>query len=601
MSKNKIHNIRNFCIIAHIDHGKSTLADRLLERTNTIELRDMKEQHLDGMELERERGITIKMHPVRMDYETEGRDYILNLIDTPGHVDFTYEVSRSMAACEGAVLVVDASQGIEAQTLANSYMAIEAGLNIIPVVNKIDLKYAREKRVAREIAEFLGIDVEEVIFTSAKEGIGIDEVLKAIIERVPPPSGSEDNPLRALIFDSIYNSFLGAVAYIRIFDGEVRIGEEFSFYANNRSFEAMELGIFKPEMIERDVLRAGEVGYLATGVKSVRDVKVGDTVMSEGRPADEPLPGYKEIKPVVFCGLYPVDNDDYSLLRTALDKLSLNDASFIYEPETSQALGFGFRLGFLGLLHMEIIRERLEREFDMELITTPPNVEYKVERKDGELIYVDNPAEMPEYGDIETISERYVRMSIVSPSDYIGDVMKLCEDKFGDYIGMEYIDTDRVIIDYDLPLSNIVIDFYDKLKSLSRGLASLDYELLDFKEDNLVKLDILVNGDVVDAFSSVVHSDQAYRKGCALISKLKEVIPRQLFEVVLQASSEGRVISKGVIKPLRKNVTSKCYGGDVTRKRKLLKKQKEGKKRMKSVGKVEIPQEAFMSILSIEE
>jgi GTP-binding protein LepA len=592
--------IRNFCIIAHIDHGKSTLADRLLELTATIEPRRMRDQVLDGMDLERERGITIKMHPVTMLYEhTDGVEYTLNLIDTPGHVDFTYEVSRSMAACEGALLVVDASQGIEAQTLANTYMAVEAGLAIIPVINKIDLISARPQKVAQEICKILGLPVENAIMVSAKEGTNCQQVLRAIIECIPPPAGVVDSPLRALVFDSVYDSYRGVLAYVRVVDGAVEDGAELSFMNTGSEFEVLELGIFRPQTEQRQTLATGQVGYIATGVKDIRSVPVGDTITDAKAVGKKPLHGYRQTKPVVFCGLYPVDADSYDELASAIDKLSLNDSSFHYEPETSNALGFGFRLGFLGLLHMEIVQERLEREFNLRLVTTTPNVAFKVETVRGDTLYIENPAKLPNEGDITSIAEPFIRASIVTPTEFIGDLMQLCQHRRGEYIELEYIDPERVILSYYLPLSEIMVDFYDQLKSISRGYASLDYEIAQYRPTEMVKLDILVNGDEVDALSTIVHKNKSYNTGTGLVSKLKKLIPRQLFEVVIQARAQGRIISRANIHPLRKNVTAKCYGGDITRKRKLLEKQKKGKKRMKMVGKVEIPQEAFMSVLTV--
>lgn len=592
--------IRNFCIIAHIDHGKSTLADRLLELTETIEPRRMREQVLDGMELERERGITIKMHPVTMHYHhTDGATYTLNLIDTPGHVDFTYEVSRSMAACEGALLVVDASQGIEAQTLANTYMAVEAGLEIIPVINKIDLSSARPEMVAEEICKILGLPHTQALLVSAKEGTGCEGILPAIVERISAPAGDEDAPLRALVFDSVYDSYRGVLAYVRVVDGAVEDRAKLRFVNSGLEFEVLELGIFRPQMEQKRVLECGQVGYIATGVKDIRGVPVGDTITTAKALNLQLLPGYQETKPVVFCGLYPVEADDYNELTMALEKLSLNDSSFHYEPETSNALGFGFRLGFLGLLHMEIVQERLEREFGLRLVTTTPNVAFKVVTEGGETLYIENPAKLPTEEDIVSIAEPFIRASLVTPTEFIGELMQLCENRRGDYIEMEYIDPERVILSYYLPLTEIMVDFYDQLKSLSRGYASLDYDLADYRPSEMVKLDILVNGDEVDALSTIVHKDKAYRMGTGLVSKLKKLIPRQMFEVVIQAKAQGRIISRANVKPLRKHVTAKCYGGDVTRKRKLLERQKEGKKRMKMVGKVEIPQEAFMSVLTV--
>lgn len=600
MSVEYLERIRNFSIIAHIDHGKSTLADRMLELTGTIDRRTMRAQFLDRMELERERGITIKMHPVKMLYNHDNTTYIFNLIDTPGHVDFTYEVSRSLTACEGTILLVDASQGIEAQTLSNAYMAIEAGLEIIPVVNKIDLPQARPKEVANDLANILGANIEDVLFTSAKEGTGIEMLMKAIVERIPPPKGDPENPAKALVFDSIYDSYKGVLAYIRLFDGTLEARQMLKFMQSSVVFETLEIGIFSPEPRQVSMLRAGEVGYIATGIKEIIKVKIGDTITTDSMPAKEPLPGYKVVKPMVFCGLYTSDSDDYNLLLDALQKLSLNDSSFTYEPEVSEALGFGFRLGFLGLLHKEIIQERLEREFDLSLITTTPNVVYEITLVGGKTIRVENPAKMPARGEIESIAEPFIKATIISPTEFIGDIMQICEKKRGDFKTMEYIDPNRVVLEYEMPLSEVIIDFYDLLKSVSRGYASFDYELIGFRSAPLVRLDILVNGEPVDALSTIVHKNNSYNIGRDLVSRLKKVIPRQLFEVVIQASCEGKIISRANVKPLRKNVTAKCYGGDITRKRKLLEKQKAGKKRMKMVGKVEIPQEAFLSILDIQ-
>ncbi|RLC43697.1 MAG: elongation factor 4 [Candidatus Coatesbacteria bacterium] len=600
MSVEYLERIRNFSIIAHIDHGKSTLADRMLELTGTIDRRTMRAQFLDRMELERERGITIKMHPVKMLYNHDNTTYIFNLIDTPGHVDFTYEVSRSLTACEGTILLVDASQGIEAQTLSNAYMAIEAGLEIIPVVNKIDLPQARPKEVANDLANILGANIEDVLFTSAKEGTGIEMLMKAIVERIPPPKGDPENPAKALVFDSIYDSYKGVLAYIRLFDGTLKARQMLKFMQSSVVFETLEIGIFSPEPRQVSMLRAGEVGYIATGIKEIIKVKIGDTITTDSMPAKEPLPGYKVVKPMVFCGLYTSDSDDYNLLLDALQKLSLNDSSFTYEPEVSEALGFGFRLGFLGLLHKEIIQERLEREFDLSLITTTPNVVYEITLVGGKTIRVENPAKMPARGEIESIAEPFIKATIISPTEFIGDIMQICEKKRGDFKTMEYIDPNRVVLEYEMPLSEVIIDFYDLLKSVSRGYASFDYELVGFRSAPLVRLDILVNGEPVDALSTIVHKNNSYNIGRDLVSRLKKVIPRQLFEVVIQASCEGKIISRANVKPLRKNVTAKCYGGDITRKRKLLEKQKAGKKRMKMVGKVEIPQEAFLSILDIQ-
>jgi GTP-binding protein LepA len=594
--------IRNFCIIAHIDHGKSTLSDRLLERTGTLAPREMADQVLDRMDLEREKGITIKAKAVRMMYATQdGATYELNLIDTPGHVDFTYEVSRSLAACEGAILVVDASQGIEAQTLANLYLALDYHLTIIPVVNKIDLASARTDQVAQEINDLFGIPDEQTLRISAKHDIGIEAVLEAIVQRVLPPGGAPDWPTRALIFDSHYDSYKGVVAYVRIVDGTLRQGQSLLLMSSGTEVEALEIGAFRPQMAPTGVLCTGEVGYVATGLKSIRDCSVGDTITSAERPASEPLPGYRPAKPMVFAGFYPVLNEDYNLLRDALEKLRLNDTALSYEPETSQALGFGFRCGFLGLLHMEIVQERLEREYGLEIIATAPSVSYRVLGRDGTITEVRNPAQLPPADQIEEIREPWLRISIFTPAEYIGPIMELVTTRRGELQRMEYLDERRVLLSYLLPLSEMMVDLYDRLKAHSRGYASLDYELHEYRSGDLVKLDVLVNRQPVDALSVIVHSDQAYAKGQTLVSKLKAAIPRQLFEVAIQAAVGSRVISRANVKALRKDVLAKCYGGDVTRKKKLLERQKEGKKRLKRVGNVEIPQEAFMSVLKLGE
>ncbi len=594
--------IRNFSIIAHIDHGKSTLADRLLEYTGTISPREMADQVLDQMDLERERGVTIKASAVRMLYRAQdGQDYQLNLIDTPGHVDFTYEVSRALAACEGAVLVVDASQGVEAQTLANLYMALDNRLAMVPVANKIDLERARPDDVAREMEDLLGIAAEEVLRTSAREGIGTREVLEAVVNMVPPPQGNPQAPLRALIFDSHYDPYKGVVAYVRVVDGELTGRERLKLTSNDRTMEPLEIGIFTPRMTPVNQLATGEVGYVATGLKNVRDCSVGDTITTMQNAAQEPLPGYRPIKPMVFAGLYPVDAEDYHLLRDALDKLHLNDASLVYEPEDSQALGFGFRCGFLGLFHMEIIQERLEREYGLNLLATAPSVEYHVLTKGGDVAIVDRPADLPPAPEIEEIEEPWVKISIFSPGEYIGPIMDLVLSRRGEYEGMEYIDPLRVLLSYQMPLGELIVDFYDGLKSRTRGYASLDYTFSSYRPGDLVKLDILVNHQPVDALSLIVHRDQAYAKGSTLVKKLKEVIPRQLFPVPIQAAIGNQIVSRQTVKALRKNVLSKCYGGDVTRKRKLLAKQREGKKRMKKIGQVDIPQEAFMAVLKLSE
>ncbi len=595
-------NIRNFCIVAHIDHGKSTIADCLLESTGTVSIREAKAQLLDNLELERERGITIKSHAIQMRYKASDHiEYILNLIDTPGHVDFTYEVSRSLAACEGALLVIDAAQGVEAQTISNLYLAFDAGLEIIPVINKIDLPSAEIDKVKKQIMDLLGCKEEEILLASAKTKVGIVEILESIVKRIPAPSGDPEAPLQALIFDSVFDSYRGAVAYIRLFNGTLRTNDKIKFFAIDREYEAEEIGILGLRRIKTEELSAGNVGYLIAGVKDVHDEKVGDTVTLSKNGAKNALPGYKEVKPMVYSGLYPTNSDDFEDLRDALEKFRLNDSALIYQPETSAALGFGFRCGFLGLLHMEIVQERLLREYNQSIITTLPNVEYHVYHKNGEKIIVDNPAIMPEAGDIERIEEPYVKAQIVSPSEYVGNLMQLSMEKRGVYKNTSYLDPTRADLLYELPLSEIIFDFYDKLKSMSRGYASFDYEYIGYKESELVKLDILLNGEPVDALSMIVHKNKAYDWGRKVCSKLKELIPRQMFEINIQAAIGTKVISKSVVKALRKNVLAKCYGGDITRKRKLLEKQKEGKKRMKQVGNVEIPQEAFLAVLQIDE
>jgi GTP-binding protein LepA len=595
--------IRNFCIIAHIDHGKSTIADRLLERTGTITAREMKfNQVLDDMDLEQERGITIKLHAVQMKHlAPDGKTYTLNLIDTPGHVDFSYEVSRSLAACEGAILVVDASQGVEAQTISNLYLAIDAGLEIIPVVNKIDLPGAMVDAVKHQIRDLIGCRDEEIIPASAKADIGMDAILQAVVDRIPPPMGEADAPLQALIFDSVFDIYRGSIVYVRVFQGTLREREKVMFFHNGKTLEAEEVGILEMKRQRTGELRAGDVGYLIAGVKDVHDTKVGDTVTHAVRGASAPLPGYKEVKPMVFSGVYPTNAEDFEDLRTAIDKLQLNDSSLVYEPETSTALGFGFRCGFLGLLHMEIVQERLEREYDQNIINTVPNVEYRVTKTDGTVVLVDNPSYMPPLGQIEKVDEPFIRAQIIAPTEYVGNIMKLCMDRRGVYKNTTYLDPTRVDLHYEMPLSEIIFDFYDKLKSTSRGYASFDYEFLEFRESDLVKLDILLNGESVDAFSTIVHREKAHEWGKKLCVKLRKLIPRQMFEVAIQAAIGSKVVSRETISAMRKNVLAKCYGGDITRKRKLLEKQKEGKKRMKQVGRVEIPQEAFLAVLSMED
>ncbi len=594
--------IRNFSIIAHIDHGKSTLADRILEKTHALTAREMREQLLDSMDLERERGITIKLNAVQLKYRAkDNREYIFHLIDTPGHVDFAYEVSRSLAACEGAILVVDAAQGIEAQTLANVYLALDNDLEIIPVINKIDLPNADPERVRKEIEDVIGLDGNDAILASAKTGLGVDEILERIVERIPAPEGDPDAPLKALIFDSLYDSYRGVIAYIRVVDGTVKPGDRIKMMATGKEFEVAEVGVFTPKPEKRPELSVGDVGYLTASIKNVSDTRVGDTITNADRPADKPLPGYRKLNPMVYCGLYPVDSARFDDLREALAKLQLNDSSLQYEPETSSALGFGFRCGFLGLLHMEIVQERLEREFGIDLITTAPSVIYHVHLTDGTVLKIDNPSNMPEPQKIDHIEEPMVRASIMVPNDFVGSVMELCQKKRGSFKDMQYLDETRVLISYEIPLSEIIFDFFDQLKSSTKGYASLDYELLGYKPSNLVKMDILLNGEKIDALSFIVHRDAAYARGKAIVEKLKELIPRQQFEVPVQAAIGNRVIARSTIKAMRKNVLAKCYGGDVSRKRKLLEKQKEGKKRMKQVGSVEVPQEAFMAVLKIEE
>ena len=598
----KLDHIRNFCIVAHIDHGKSTLADRLIEATGTLKKREMKEQVLDTLDLERERGITIKLNAVRMTYAArDGRSYELNLIDTPGHVDFTYEVSRSLAACEGAILVVDASQGIQAQTLSNLFLALDAGLEIVPVLNKIDLPGAEPERRKQEVHDLVGADPDDILLVSAKEGIGIDAVLEAVVKRVPPPEGDPDGPMRALIFDSYYDKYRGAIPSIRVVDGTIRKGSQIMFASASREpYEVAEVGYNQLRQVPSDSLGPGEVGYVVANVKSVKETRAGDTIMDAQRPASEALPGYKDVHSMVFAGLYPTDTQNYEQLRDALEKLQLNDASLHYEPETSTALGFGFRAGFLGLLHMEIVQERLEREFDLALVTTVPTVEYHIHHTDGTMELLESPSKMPDPGTIDRIEEPYVRARIIAPAEYIGPIMTLGTERRGVYKGMTYLDTQRVEFDWEFPLAEIILDFFDKLKSISRGYASLDYDVLEYRESDLVKLDMLINGDPVDAFAVVIHRDKAYEYGRKIADKLKELIPRQMFEVAIQAAIGNKVIARTTVKPLRKDVLAKCYGGDITRKRKLLEKQKEGKKRMKQVGAVEIPQEAFLAVLQVD-
>ena len=594
--------IRNFSIIAHIDHGKSTLADRILELTNTITKREMKDQILDSMDLERERGITIKLNAVTIEYlADDGQEYIFNLIDTPGHVDFTYEVSRSLAACEGALLIVDATQGVEAQTLANMYLAIDNDLAIIPVINKIDLQSAMIDVCKKEIKDRLGLDGDNAILASAKTGENVKEILERIVKDIPAQSGSNENPLKALIFDSYYDSYRGVVVLIRIKDGSVKVGDQIKLMRSNKIYTVTELGIRTPSEIKSDALYCGEVGYLCAQIKDIKDVRVGETITLVNNEANEALPGYRNINPMVFCGIYPTDSRKYQDLKEALEKLSLNDSSLKFEPETSQALGFGFRCGFLGLLHMDVIQERLEREYNLDLILTAPSVIYKIVMTNGEVINLDNPSKMPDLTLIKSIEEPYVKASIMTPKDYVGPIMQLCQDKRGIYIDLEYFDDTRMILHYEIPLSEIIYNFFDKLKSYSKGYASLDYELSDYKASNLAKMDVLLNGEVVDALSSIVYKPFAYHRGIRLVSKLKEVIPRQQFEVPIQAAINGKIIARADVKAVRKDVLAKCYGGDITRKRKLLEKQKEGKKRMKSIGSVDVPQEAFMSILSLDD
>ncbi|MGD9676795.1 MAG: translation elongation factor 4 [Vulcanibacillus sp.] len=594
--------IRNFSIIAHIDHGKSTLADRILEYTGAVEKRDMEEQLLDQMDLERERGITIKLQAVRLNYKAkDGQEYTLNLIDTPGHVDFTYEVSRSLAACEGAVLVVDAAQGIEAQTLANVYLALENDLEILPVINKIDLPSAEPERVKKQIEDIIGLDTTDAVLASAKSGIGIGDILEQIVEKVPYPKGSSDEPLQALIFDSHYDLYKGVIIYIRVVNGSIRPGMKMKMMSTGKSFEVTEVGVFKPKMSMVNQLEVGDVGFVVAAIKNVKDTHVGDTITDLKNPASDPLPGYRQVVPMVFCGMYPVESNEYVGLREALEKLELNDAALKYEPETSQALGFGFRCGFLGLLHMEIIQERIEREFNIQMITTSPSVVYHVIKTNKERIIIDNPSDMPDPNNIDSIEEPYIKAKIMVPNDYVGAVMEICQKKRGEYVDMLYLDVNRVTLTYNMPLSEIVYDFFDQLKSSTKGYASLDYEVIGNRPSKLVKIDILLNNEKVDALSFITHKDNAHARGKQITEKLKKLIPRQMFEVPIQASIGNKIIARESISAMRKNVLAKCYGGDISRKRKLLEKQKEGKKRMKSVGSVEIPQEAFMAVLRIDE
>ncbi|MFV2049010.1 MULTISPECIES: translation elongation factor 4 [Metabacillus] len=594
--------IRNFSIIAHIDHGKSTLADRILEKTSALTQREMKNQLLDSMDLERERGITIKLNAVQLKYKAkDGEEYTFHLIDTPGHVDFTYEVSRSLAACEGAILVVDAAQGIEAQTLANVYLALDNDLEILPVINKIDLPSADPERVRQEVEDVIGLDASEAVLASAKAGIGIEEILEQVVEKVPAPQGDPEGPLKALIFDSLYDAYRGVVAYIRVVEGTVKVGQKIKMMATGKEFEVTEVGVFNPKPVQLKELNVGDVGFLTAAIKNVGDTRVGDTITNAKNGATEALPGYRKLNPMVFCGLYPIDTAKYNDLRDALEKLELNDSSLQFEPETSQALGFGFRCGFLGLLHMEIIQERIEREFKIDLITTAPSVIYDVHLTDGETLRVDNPANMPDPQKIDRIEEPYVKASIMVPNDYVGAVMELCQKKRGNFIDMQYLDENRVNINYEIPLSEIVYDFFDQLKSNTKGYASFDYELIGYKTSTLVKMDILLNGEKIDALSFIVHRDSSYDRGKIIVEKLKELIPRQHFEVPIQAAIGQKIVARSTIKAMRKNVLAKCYGGDISRKRKLLEKQKEGKKRMKQVGSVEVPQEAFMAVLRMDE
>lgn len=595
-------NIRNFSIIAHIDHGKSTLADRILEQTKTVTAREMQAQLLDSMDLERERGITIKLNAIELNYAAKnGENYTFHLIDTPGHVDFTYEVSRSLAACEGAILVVDAAQGIEAQTLANVYLALDNDLEILPVINKIDLPAADPERVRAEIEDVIGLDASEAVLASAKAGIGIEEILEQIVEKVPAPQGSVDNPLKALIFDSVYDAYRGVILQVRVMDGIVKPGDKIQLMSNGKTFDVTEVGIFTPKTVGRDFLATGDVGYIAAAIKTVADTRVGDTITLADNPAEEPLHGYKQLNPMVFAGIYPIESNKYNDLREALDKLQLNDASLQFEPETSQALGFGFRCGFLGLLHMDVIQERLEREFNIDLIMTAPSVVYHINTTDGETLEVSNPSEFPDPTRVDNIEEPFVKAQIMVPQDYVGAVMELAQRKRGDFVTMDYLDENRVNVIYQMPLSEIVFDFFDKLKSSTKGYASFDYEISEYRKSSLVKMDIMLNGERVDALSFIVHKEFAYERGKIIVDKLKKIIPRQQFEVPIQAAIGQKIVARSDIKALRKNVLAKCYGGDISRKRKLLEKQKKGKKRMKSIGSVEVPQEAFLSVLSMDD
>jgi GTP-binding protein LepA len=601
MQSERQKRIRNFCIVAHIDHGKSTLADRLLEKTGTLTQREMEQQVLDNMELEKERGITIKAQAVRLVHRAaDGEEYILNLIDTPGHVDFNYEVSRSLAACEGAILVVDATQGIQAQTLANCYLAIDHNLEVVPVINKIDLPSARPEEVKEEIEDVIGIEAHDAPLVSAKSGLNIEQVLDAIVDKMPAPEGDEEAPLRALIFDSYYDSYKGVVCYVRVKEGTVKIGTKIKLMISGKVYEATEVGVFSPSFLPTGELRAGDVGYITASIKNVRDARVGDTITEADRPAKEALPGYKPAVPMVFSGIYPVDGAKYEELKEALEKLQINDAALTFEPETSLALGFGFRCGFLGLLHMEIIQERIEREFNLDIITTAPSVVYKVKKTDGTVIEITNPTNLPPTTEIQHMEEPIVKAAVITPSDYVGTIMDLCQTRRGTFIDMKYIETTRVVLNYEIPLNEIIYDFFDVLKSRSRGYASLDYEFKGYTQTKLVKLDILLNGDIVDALSMIVPDERAYTKGRNIAEKLKEIIPRQMFEVPIQAAVGSKIIARETVKAMRKDVLAKCYGGDITRKKKLLEKQKEGKKRMRQVGSVEVPQEAFMTILKVE-